>query len=378
MFEAQLVLHCGVSPMLAPICFSQLMAKLFMAIDNRGACDITVAENPNDGTPCDNAWVQVFDDTFGEGGFAANEYKIPTAAKKVSNFKDKVVNKYWPLLYTYTKDKGDQELTPTERMGLHHYRLYQQAQSKAIAKSQNKAARQRNYNKIEQSMGLAPSRGGVTPNTSLNLEVTQPKGSGMSSSGAGSGGGTAETPSDAATRRRGLGGYLAPGGGPSSFDHIMATAAKAFFGDSMFPTESNGLAVASVTPAATEPPAKKAKVSRRFKFIRGEHFTEFIASGDDAKNIQSLKHVCSDKEEDYVFLFDDNDLAALRDKRKILKVNIGGECELQYKEVKSIDLDTLLDMLSPSAQSMNPITFEIKLVETRRCAKAGLKTYESD
>lgn len=312
----------------------------------------------------------MFEDAFNERVGFANDYKVPAAKDKVSNFKGKVVNQIWPHFHhKIIKNKREQELTPNLRMMKNHMRLYQEAVDREKAKAQDAAAHRRNYASIEEHMGVAPSSNTNAPNTSLVLE---PVAQGRSTQGAGS---LFQTPS-VGVAHRGIGGY-APSvayDGNSSFSSLIQSILQpAALCEQVTTT-------AAVTPAAaaTQPPTKKTKVSRRIKFIRQEFSTEVVSNGD-SKTIKDLKHACTDAQTDRVFRFPHATNVDLKAKKAVLKVKIGDEFEQEYDIVKQYTVEEILNLLSQTARETIPITMEIKVVKVQNeNDEEVLETYDSE
>lgn len=349
---------------------AQLFNLLVDAVDASGACSFPKAENSAESN---NGWSKLVDAVFGPNQFGSSKYKTPTAGEKVSNFKDKIVNKVWLEFEDKIKGKSEQDLTSHEKMCRNHIRLYRKALQDSKNKAESKAANHRNSERIELAMGMTPARG-TTPNTSLHLEPI-PQGGGQSSMAA-----TASA-SAAASARRGVGGYLSygPSTGASTFEDILCATSTGLLGPLIGGLATTSGEAAAVTPFA--PPVKSARIARLFEFKREKYTTQIIAT-KNTQTMQDLKRICAKKAEDRVFKLDSVDVAALKSKLKVFMVVIGGgEIEQEYNDVKGLTVDEILGLLSAENSHSNCITLEFKMKDANIGGDInmnGLETYESE
>lgn len=353
---------------MASCTFSQLFADLVQSIDNNNACSFTKAENAKDGAPSRNGWWLVFRDMFNPINGLARGFKTPESSDRVSNFKGKVVNQIWPQFLKITKNKSDRDLSLVEKMCKEHIRRYKKEVERAELSKKAKATQQRNFGRIEASLGAAPPRNDAGPNTTLFLEPIP-----GSTTSQGTTGVPPTTPHQGGAST-GLGGYspTVPGAVPSPFDSMALKLISSIGG--MFASAGNDTghepSPSRVTPV---PPSKKSKVTH-LRFIRQEHST-IMGVLDLQEKIKSIKHRCAMKATDKVFKFPVAEQRELKEElaagTKCLEVTIGGELTLDYEEIKNVTIMQTLALLSEDTSHCNPITFEFRIVDANAKASAS-------
>jgi hypothetical protein len=356
---------------MAPHTVSQLFEDLVTSIDNHNACAFVKAENTKGGAPSSNGWWLVFRDMFNPALGVARQFKTPESSDRVSNFKGKIVNQIWPQFIESIKDKPSNELSMVERTCKEHIRRYKKEVQGARLAKKARAAQQRNFERVEASLGAAPPTHGTGPNTSLFLEPV-PGSSRPQAQGASFVVPPTTTPHAGAST--GLGGYPpTPGTVPpqSPFDSLALQFMSGIGGMFAAVNPGHDETPSRVTPV---PPSKKPKITH-VELTRDNHST-IVGVRNLEETLKSLKHRCATKPTDMVFKFPRAEQEQLKEElaagTKCWQVTVAGEITLDWDELKNVSIMDTLELLSERASHCNPIPFQFRIVEANAANASGL------